>query len=172
MRRLVAFRYNNDMRGAANLVVSLAIVITATALQVACAPADDHPAPQDGGPDASDASGNSAPTYAKNVQPIFKAKCAPCHDGQGLGNHNIAASYDDVQKLMPDTAFDAPMECWKDTDRMMPKTIGECAVIAARLGWMPYQGGCGGAMPANPSACVTASELEILDKWVGAGMPK
>ena len=167
------------MRGAAKLVVSLAIVIMATAPQVACAPSDDRPAPQDSGDggadvssDASDASGNSAPTYAKNVQPIFKAKCAPCHDGQGLGNHNIAATYDDVQKLMPDTAFDAPMECWKDTDRMMPRTIGECAVIAAKLGWMPYQAGCGGATPENPSACVTASELEILDKWVAAGMPK
>jgi len=167
LRRLTGFRYNNDMRGAARLVGTWPIMIMATTLHVACAPADDHSAPKDASGD--DAGG---PTYTKDAQPIFKAKCAPCHDGQGLGDHNIAATYDDVKKLMPDSAFDAPMECWKDTERTMPKTIGECAVIAAKLGWMPYQKGCSGATPDDPSACVSPSEIAILEKWVAAGMPR
>jgi hypothetical protein len=187
LRRLIGIRYNNGMHGAARLVISLPIVIVAAALQVACAPADDRPAPKDGGggdtdggtgdsgadgaSDAGDGS-NSAPTYTKDAQPIFKAKCGSCHGGQGLGNHNIATDYADVKKLMPDTAFDAPEECWKDVDRTMPKTIGECAVIAAKLGWMPYQSGCGGAMPEDPSKCVSPSEIALLEKWVAAGMPE
>jgi len=183
------------MRGAVRLAVSLPIVIIAAALHVACAPADDRPAPRDGGGDADGGNGDgggdadggdgggdgasdagdgssSAPTYTKDAQPIFKAKCGSCHGGQGLGNHNIATDYADVKKLMPDTAFDAPMECWKDVDRMMPKTIGECAVIAAKLGWMPYQAGCGGATPADPSKCVSPSEITLLEKWVAGGMPE
>lgn len=144
-------------------------IVVAAALLAACAPADDQPASKDGG---AETPGGGAPTYSKDVQPIFKAKCGPCHDGQGLGGHDIAAGYDDVQKPMPDTAFDAPMECWKDTERMMPKTIGECAVIAAKLGWMPYQKGCDRATPDDPSVCVSSSELATLEKWVMAGMPQ
>ena len=171
MRPRVAFRYNNDMGRIAMLSASSSIVtataVIAAAFVVACTPADDHPAPKDAGGDTA-----SAPTYTKDVQPIFKAKCVPCHDGNGLGGHDIAKTYDDVKKLMPETAFDAPMECWKDVDRTMPKTIGECALIAVKLGRMPYQKGCDRPMPDDPSACVSTSEIAILEKWVAAGMPE
>ena len=186
MRRLIGIRYNNGMHGAARLFVSLPIVIVAAALQGACAPADDRPAPKDGGGGdadggqgdsgadaASDATdGSSAPTYTKDVKPIFQAKCVPCHGGQGLGTHNIATDYADVKKLMPDMAFDAPDDCWKDVDRMMPKTIGECALVDVKLGRMPYQAMCSSSMPEDPSKCVSPSEIAILEKWVAAGMPE
>ncbi|HEY8923344.1 MAG TPA: hypothetical protein VIU64_03125 [Polyangia bacterium] len=186
MRRLIGIRYNNGMHGAARLVVSLPIAIIAATLQVACAPADDRPAPKDAGGDADGGTGDSgpdassdagdgasgAPTYTKDVQPILKSKCGSCHGGQGLGNHNIATDYADVKKLMPDMAFDAPDDCWKDVDRMMPKTIGECAIVAIKLGWMPYQAMCSSAMPEDPSKCVSPNELAVLEKWVTAGMPE
>jgi len=36
---------------------------------------------------------------------------------------------------------------------------------------MPYQKGCSGATPDDPSAGVSPTEIAILEKWVAAGMP-
>lgn len=187
MRRPVAFRYNNVMHFGTRS--SSWPVVMAAAVLVGCAPPTDRPASQDGGRDASEAgdagdagtdgargdgsdgAAAGTPTYTKDIQPIFKMKCAPCHDGLNLGKHDIASSYADALKPVPSSAQDAT-GCWKDPDMTMPKTIGECAAISIKRGWMPYQRGCDRPMPDDPSACPSADQIALVEKWVAAGMPE
>ena len=145
----------------------LAPSVMAIVMLSACAPADEEPTKPDGG--GSDVPIAGPPTYKKDVQPILKRKCAPCHDGGDAGNHNLASNYADAMK--PVETFDA-MGCWKDDEMTMPKAVGECALISAKRGWMPYQMGCDMATPPNPDVCVSAAEIAILEKWVKAGMPE
>jgi hypothetical protein len=124
--------------------------------------------------DEGENSDTAAVTYKKDVQPIFKAKCTPCHDSGselgGQGGHDIASDYADVHhKAM---SFDA-MGCFSgDLDNPVFVTLGECAVISARRGWMPQAKACDMPTPPNPSVCVSASELAVLEKWVSLGMPE
>jgi uncharacterized spore protein YtfJ len=126
--------------------------------------------PQDGGSDgAGGGGGTGAVTYTKDVQPILKAKCAPCHTETGSGNHNVATNYADVNK--PVEAFDFGV-CWKDTEMTMPKKVGECALLLINSGQMPLGAGCGGAMPLQPEACLTDAQKGVISVWVAAGMPQ
>jgi hypothetical protein len=108
-------------------------------------------------------------TYTKDIKPIFSVKCAPCHTTQGLGAQNIGSTYDDVHDLV--VSVDAPPGCFKDGfDRMMPKTMGECALAAIMDGWMPMAAGCFNT--PRPAVCVTVAEEAIVAQWVAAGMPE
>jgi hypothetical protein len=108
-------------------------------------------------------------TYTEDVRPILMAKCAPCHTTQGLGAQNIGTTYADVKK--PVQSLDAPAGCFLDGfERMMPKTMGECALVAIMEGWMPMAMSCFN-MP-RPDACVTVAQQEIIAAWVAAGMPE
>src|SRR5262245_576634 len=106
---------------------------------------------------------DTGPTYTKDVQPIFVAKCHDCHTTQNMGQHNIAADYAEVH--MPVTSVDA-QGCWNDVDMTMPKTLGECAWISIMRGWMPFASGCGGATPADPSLCLTDAQKSVVQAWV------
>jgi len=130
-----------------------------------CAPAANEPG--DGGADGGGGAG--AVTYTKDVQPILKAKCAPCHTDSAASNHNVATNYADVNK--PVEAFDFGV-CWKDTEMTMPKKVGECALLLINSGQMPLGAGCGGAMPLQPDACLTAAQKGVISAWVAAGMPQ
>jgi hypothetical protein len=111
----------------------------------------------------------SAVTYTKDVQPIFMAKCAPCHTTDGQGGHNIATTYADALKLVNTT--DAPSGCFKDGDaKTMPKTIGECTLPAIMEGWMPMAMGCFNT--PRPDTCVTTAQQDVVAAWVAAGMPQ
>jgi hypothetical protein len=110
-----------------------------------------------------------AVTYAKDVQPIFKAKCSPCHADQDLGHHNIATSYRDA--FNPIESFDS-YGCWNDSEQTMPKKVGECALILIMNGRMPSGAGCGGTMPEDPSKCLSADQKALIATWVAAGMPE
>jgi len=66
---------------------------------------------------------------------------------------------------------DAPSGCFKDgVDKTMPKTMGECALVAIMEGWMPMAMFCAN-MP-RPPECVTLAQQEVIAAWVAAGMPK
>ena len=108
-------------------------------------------------------------TYTRDVKPIFMAKCAPCHTTQGLGAHNLGTTYADVHK--PAESLDAPAGCFFDGfDRMMPKTMGECALASIMDGWMPMASGCFNT--PRPAGCVTLAEQDVIAAWVAAGMPE
>jgi hypothetical protein len=113
--------------------------------------------------------GAAGPTYTRDVQPILAAKCGPCHTTQNMGQHNIAAHYDEV--MHPVMSVDA-QGCWNDVDMTMPKTLGECAWISIMRGWMPFASGCGGASPPDPSLCLTDAQKATIMMWVAAGMPE
>ena len=122
-----------------------------------------------GGGGGGGGTGGGTVTYTRNVKPIFMAKCAPCHTTQGLGAHNIGATYADVHK--PAVSLDAPAGCFFDGfDRTMPKTMGECALASIMEGWMPMAMGCFNT--PRPTGCVTTAEQEIIAAWVAAGMPE
>jgi hypothetical protein len=113
-----------------------------------------------------------AVTYTKDVQPILKAKCAPCHVDGHLGNHDIATNYADVSK--PVESVDS-QGCWNDTDpnmHTMPKKVGECALVLINSGKMPLEAGCGSAMPLNPEMCLSAEQKATIAAWVAGGMPQ
>jgi hypothetical protein len=134
-----------------------------------CQPASDT-LKDAGGADHVDAA--ASVTYTKDVQPIFRAKCSPCHADQELGHHNLATHYADA--LEPIESFDS-YGCWNDTDPSMftmPKKVGECALVLIMNGRMPSGAGCGGAMPEDPSKCLSAEQKALVAAWVAAGMPE
>lgn len=149
------------------LKFSRSALLVAIALTcVGCAPSTASPQ-NDGGGDAA-----SSVTYTKNVQPIFMAKCAPCHTGQGLGSHNIGTTYADA--LKPIESVDS-LGCWNDTDPLMftkPKKVGECAIILIMNGRMPNGAACDKTMPLDPNACLTSDQKATIASWVAAGMPQ
>jgi mono/diheme cytochrome c family protein len=146
--------------------VRLAFVVMA-AVALGCAPAATLS--DDGGPDTGGGDIAVAVTYTKDVQPIFMAKCATCHTGDGSGGHNIGTTYADAFKLVMTT--DAPAGCFKDGDaKTMPKTIGECTLPAIMEGWMPMSMGCFNT--PRPDPCVTLAQQDVVAAWIAAGMPQ
>jgi hypothetical protein len=143
--------------------LALLAAFTVTVSLTGCLP--ESTTPMDGGVDM----GPAGPTYTRDVQPILAAKCGPCHTTQNMGQHNIAAHYDEV--MHPVMSVDA-QGCWNDVDMTMPKTLGECAWISIMRGWMPFASGCGGATPPDPSLCLTDAQKSTIMKWVAAGMPE
>ena len=144
--------------------LSLSALVLAAGAALGCAPTPTS---------KSDASGSGGGgggvTYTKDVQPILMVKCAPCHTTQGLGSHNIATTYADVHDLVQ--SLDAPSGCFLDgVDKTMPKTIGECALVAIMEGWMPMAMFCSD-MP-RPAPCVTLAQQDVIAAWVAAGMPE
>jgi hypothetical protein len=147
-------------------ILARAAMTLAAALALGCAP--DPISPTDGGPQSGDAGdgGGGTVTYTKDVQPIFMAKCGPCHTGQGLGGHNIGTTYADA--LKPVMSLDA-MGCW-NADLTVPKKKGECALISIMNGWMPMSKQC--FITPRPAECVSLTEQDVVAAWVAAGMPQ
>ena len=150
--------------------LSLFAIVLGAGAALACAPTPTSKSDASGsGGSGGGGGGTGGVTYTKDVQPILMAKCAPCHTTQGLGAHNIAATYDDVHDLV--VSLDAPPGCFLDGfDRTMPKTMGECALAAIMEGWMPMGGACFNT--PRPDVCVTLAQQDVIAAWVAAGMPK
>ncbi|MFK8031209.1 MAG: penicillin acylase family protein [Gammaproteobacteria bacterium] len=110
--------------------------------------------------------GPSAPqptltTFTANVQPIFLAKCAPCHTGTTPGAFNFAGDYG--SNLLP---AEIP-EC-------AGLNVGQCALARIQSGEMPFGQGCTGdpAQDVGIAACLTASELSTVQAWIADGLPE
>jgi hypothetical protein len=140
----------------------LGIAIAAAGAVAGCLPASTSP--MDGGTTMDAA---TVVTYANQIQPILLAKCSPCHSTEHQGFHNIATNYADAIK--PVESIDS-VGCWNDPEMTMPKKVGECALISAQNGRMPFAMGC----DQNPSqaVCVNASEQQLMAQWVDAGLPE
>jgi hypothetical protein len=138
-------------------------------LGVGCPPPASEPADGGGSGGAGGGGGGGLVTYTKDVQPIFKAKCAPCHTVQSVANQNIATNYADVNK--PVEAFEFGV-CWNDLEQTMPKKVGECALLLVNSGRMPMGAGCANDPPSDPALCLTTAEKATVAAWVAAGMPQ
>jgi hypothetical protein len=114
----------------------------------------------------STSSNDAGVTYTKDVQPIFAVKCAPCHTTDMAGFHNIGTTYADALKLV--MTIDAPAGCFKDVDKTMPKTIGECTLPAIMEGWMPMSMGCFNT--PRPDTCVSLAQQDVVAAWIADGM--
>jgi len=134
-----------------------AAVVLIAALTAGCAP--DAASPVD--------AAATGVTYSKQIQPILLAKCAPCHSTEHQGFHNIATSYADA--LKPVESIDS-VGCWNDAEMTMPKKVGECALISAQNGRMPYGIGC--HRDPSQAACVSPAEQALMAQWVAAGLPE
>jgi hypothetical protein len=92
-------------------------------------------------------------TYTKDVQPIFAAKCSPCHTVGGSGGANFAISYADTQ--LP-------------SYYCVGETKGACTLVRILDGSMPPRRGCTGnaALDVGNTACMTAAEQATIKKWI------
>jgi hypothetical protein len=104
--------------------------------------------------------GSTVVVYAQ-VQPIFAAKCTPCHSAGGIGAeaHTLADSNADAKIVA------AEAEC-------MGTTYGACTLIQVRSGNMPLAKGCTGnpAQDASNPACLTQAEQDLLAAWIAGGL--
>ena len=104
--------------------------------------------------------GGTTVTYAQ-VQPIFMAKCTPCHSAGGIGaaSHTLADSIADAKQ--PGVG----LEC-------MGKTKGACTLDRVMDGDMPLGKGCTGnpAQDASNAACLTQQEQDLLAAWINGGL--
>ncbi|MEW5740102.1 MAG: MopE-related protein [Myxococcota bacterium] len=95
-------------------------------------------------------------TYAGHAQPIFQAKCGPCHTTFGSGGHNIGTTYSSTQ--LP-SYYCAGL------------TKGACALVRIQNGTMPAGAGCSGnpAQDSGNPACLNAAQQATLQSWITGG---
>jgi hypothetical protein len=114
-----------------------------------------------GGPTATDTPSPTptdtpgAVTYA-DVQPIYQAKCSPCHTTLGSGGTNFGSFYADSQL--------ASYYC-------AGQTKGFCTLVRVQNGSMPAGAGCTGSpvLDSGNPACLTAGEQATLTDWITQG---
>ena len=96
-------------------------------------------------------------TYAADVQPIYQAKCAPCHTQFASGGVNFATSYADSQK---------------PSNVCAGKKVGECTILRIQSGAMPQGAGCTGnpTLDAGKPECTTAAQQATIQAWIAGGM--
>ena len=123
----------------------------------ACIPPVVPDAGLDAGADASlDASADGGPafrivSFAADIQPIFAARCGPCHVTNSSAGHNVGGA---------------------DIDEAYADAIELGAVLVERVngGGMPPDyaeppNNCGDQPPGSPG-CITVAELELLQTWL------
>jgi len=116
---------------------------------------------EDGGDTAEVA---PAPVTFDQVHAFFVVKCVPCHEGPVAatsdGGHNMAN---------PDVAV--AYAASQLPSSFAGKTKGALALQYVRGGIMPLGAGCTGkpASDAGNDACLTADELDLLQRWVDGG---
>jgi hypothetical protein len=101
-------------------------------------------------------------TYTADAQPIYAAKCAPCHTTFDDGGSDFAKVYADTQKLV---------ETSQAPDCTASDTVGTCTLIRIKDGSMPQGAGCTGnpTTDAGNSACLTAAQQATLQAWITGG---
>jgi len=150
-------------------VLLTAMLVAACCLTVSCGDDNDSSSSGDssntgdggGGGDgggSGDGGGDPAASFSADVQPIFSAKCAPCHTTANSGGVNFATIYEDTQG----DAFRCPGE----------KVYG-CILIRIQNGQMPRFSGCTGdpALDIDNASCLTQEEQDRVSAWVDAGAP-
>ena len=106
--------------------------------------------------------GAAATTYA-TVQPIFMAKCTPCHATGGTqGLPKFASMFSEANKNVVTGA----LECGNGVK------VGACTITRIKSGSMPSGKMCKpeAGQPPNPSMCLTAAEEATIQAWVSGGL--
>ena len=100
-------------------------------------------------------------TYTEDTQPIYFAKCDPCHTGLGFGGHNIGVDYEDA--LQP-----------ANNRNCTGLTVGECTIVRIQRGEMPQGAGCTGdpEQDADNADCTTQLEQDLIQAWIDGGLPE
>ena len=104
-------------------------------------------------------------TY-EEVQPVFAAKCSPCHMGESASSCLRSGSGPCFASFYEDTQG--------PSSRCAGKTMFECMLIRILNGTMPRRKGCSGnpASDTGNDSCLTDSELDMVEAWVTAGAPE
>ena len=98
------------------------------------------------------------------VQPIFVAKCGPCHEGDTptgcAGGTCLASFYEATQLTLVGGACDG-------------QTAFDCILQTIADGSMPRGVTCTGdtALDAETPGCIQVAERAAIEQWVGAGAP-
>jgi hypothetical protein len=105
-------------------------------------------------------------TYA-DVQPIFQAKCSPCHVGEVAGSCLQPGTGTCFASFYEDTQGPAGFAC-------SGRTLYECIIIRIKDGTMPRGRGCSGnpTQDAGNDSCLDASEIEAVEAWALNGGPE
>jgi hypothetical protein len=118
----------------------------------------------DGGSDAggNDASADAAGpvTYSRDAQPIYQAKCSPCHTTGGSGGVNFAMNYPDTQKAVnPGVTVCTGLD------------VGACTIVRIKNGQMPRGAGCTGNPTTDQgnAACLTQAQQNVIQAWITDG---
>lgn len=104
-------------------------------------------------------------TYTVDVQPIFAAKCSPCHTTGDAGGVNFAASGGyPLTQLVPNANVAACQD-------ITPDNVGNCTLIRILNGQMPKGRGCTGdpVVDADNAACLTQAEQTTIANWIAGG---
>ncbi|MSP24650.1 MAG: hypothetical protein EXR75_05695 [Myxococcales bacterium] len=90
-----------------------------------------------------------APTYSRDIRPILMNRCGQsnCHSAAAASGALNVEIYDDLPK--------SALFC----DGL---TKGACALVRIKEG----------SMPKNCFGCVPQSEIDLIQQWVDAGLPK
>jgi hypothetical protein len=128
-----------------------------------CVPSTDAGVSADAGDagdlsDAGDAGEVAAPlvSYETQLYPVFRARCAPCHETDKAGGHNIASvdlneSYRDARNL----------------GSSLPQRVNEGGMPPSYS--MPPNN-CDG--PLGSPGCVSVEEFDLIQRWIGQCYPR
>jgi hypothetical protein len=99
-------------------------------------------------------------TYSGGAQPIYQAKCAPCHTTGGSGGVNFASMYADTQR-----AVNATVTACTGLD------VGACTIVRIKNGQMPRGAGCSGNPTTDQgnAACLTQAQQDTIQAWITDG---
>ncbi len=106
----------------------------------------------------------AAPTWATDMQPIFQAKCSPCHVGTSPTMCSSGACFG--------SHYDAALQAANNA-ACQGLSVYECIPVRLGDGSMPLGAGCTGdpTLDAGNASCLTAAEWDLLNQWVAAGAP-
>jgi hypothetical protein len=118
----------------------------------------------------------AAPTFAKDVRPIFEAHCNRCHSARGPGGAFLG------DPVPMGTVHPVPQSCHLDFYEGDPATCApadggapppSCTGAKACAGLLkPYIEHTGGyPMPPPPASKLTDWEIEVIDTWAKNPMP-
>lgn len=117
-----------------------------------------------GSPTASISPTTSGVNFSKDVQPIFTAKCAICHQGGaapgGLGLESGSA----YKNLVNVKSTESPLQ------RVAPGAPDKSYLLNKLLGTQGQVGGSGAQMPFGQPP-LSQSQINSIQQWISQGAP-
>jgi hypothetical protein len=102
-----------------------------------------------------------APTHEADIQPIWTARCTPCHVGSASGGLDLSAG------SAHGNIVNVPSTGLPTMDLVEPGSTADSYLWHKLSGTQGSVGGTGDAMPFGGS--LTAHELDLVERWIEAG---